>query len=202
MGSKIEYGVTDSELVLFVREDNECAKEALYKKYQPLIYKEIGKFKKRADFLGIEQADLSQEAMLAFSHAINNFKDEGEAKFITFATICIQRRLSNFVSKYDTNKSKILGASVALDAPIEDNTTSVIDQVEDTRSSDPLNKVLNTESLDEAMKTINEELSANERLALKYDLEGKSVNEISKLMNMNTKQIYNLIHRARNKVKQ
>lgn len=201
MGSKIEYNLSDSELVLFIREENEFAKEKLYEKYRPLIFKEIGKFKKRADFLGIEEADLSQEAMLAFSHAINNFKDDGEAKFITFATICIQRRLSNFVSKYDTNKRKAFCSSVALDAPIDDTSTTLIDQLEDFRSNDPLSKVLNTESLDEALKVINEKLSENERMALKYDLEGKTVEEIAKMMNMNSKQIYNLVHRARTKIK-
>ncbi len=200
--TKVEYAdLNDSKLVCYVRENSDEAKDILYQKYLPLVYKEIGGYRVKARMLGIDEADLSQEAMLAFSHAINNYNDEGEAKFITFVTICIRRKLYNFVSKFDTGKSKALDRPVPLDALFNDNEHSYLAQLEDTHMIDPLYKMINTESLDEALELIAKELSQNERLALKYDIEGKSVNEIAKLMNMNTKQIYNLIHRARIKIK-
>ena len=200
MGSRTEYQINDSELVMYVRENNEDAKEELFKRYLPLLYKEIGRFRKRAQKFGIEEADLSQEAMLAFSHAINNYSDEEDVKFITFATLCIRRRLANVIGKYDTDKSKVLKTTIPLDAPIDEENNTLLDQVEDFHLTDPLKKMINTESLKEAVKRIDE-LSGNELQALSYDLDGLSTSEIAELMGMNSKQIYNLIHRARNKVK-
>lgn len=199
MESKTNYCTEDAELVLFVRENNEDAKEEIFKKYIPLLHKEIYKFKKRAFALGIEEADLSQEAMLAFSYAINNYSEEEDVKFITFATLCIRRKLSNYIDKFATKK-KSLEATVALDAEI-DNKSSLLDQMVDTNVVDPLKQVMTNESLDETLKTIDGILSQNEKLALKYDVEGKSVNEIAIIMDKTPKQVYNLIHRARCKVK-
>lgn len=201
MESKIDYEISDSNLVISVRENNDDAKDYLYEKYSPLIHKEINRYKKKASILEIEFADLSQEAMLAFSHAINNYNEEEEVKFITFATLCIRRRLSNFVAKYTTNKNKIMTSSVALDAVMDDEKTSLVDQLKSVRFDDPLRKMINSETLSEVKKTIDEELSENEKIALGYDLDGRSSVEIADLMHMNTKQIYNLIHRARTKIK-
>ena len=201
MESKIKYEANDSELVMFVREHNEEAKDALFDKYSPLLHKEIYRFKKKAQVLGIDEADLSQEAMLAFAHAVNNFSDDSDVKFITFLTLCVRRRLANFVAKFETRKRKAMLTSVPLDATIDEDNNRIVDNLEDIHTVDPLKTLINNETLDEVMKTIDEILSTNEKLALKYDLEGKTVNEIAYIMGMTTKQIYNLIHRARTKVK-
>lgn len=186
---------------MFVREHNEEANDALFDKYTPLLHKEISRFKKRAKILGIDEADLSQEAMLAFAHAVNNFSDESDVKFITFLTLCVRRRLTNYVAKFETGKRKVMVTSVPLDATIDEDNKRIVDNLEDTHTLDPLKTLINNETLDEVMKSIDELLSKNEKLALKYDLEGKSINEIAYIMGMTTKQIYNLIHRARTKVK-
>ncbi len=200
MASKTDYQINDSELVLYVRENNEDAKEELYNKYVPLLRKEIFRYKKRAKMLGIDEDDLSQEAMLAFSRAINNYSED-ESKFITFATICVRRRLANYVDKFDTKKSKFLEKSIPLDANMDENVT-YMDQLEDFHLTDPLKRLINTETLDETLQKVLHVLSVNELVALKYDLEGKSVNDIATLMERSPKQIYNLIHRARSKIKQ
>ncbi len=190
----------DSYLVHLVREFNDPAKDYLYEKYSSLIHSEINKFKTKAKTLDIDPFDLSQEAMLAFSHAINNYKDSEDTKFMTFATLCIRRRLSNFVSKYETNKSKMLSSTVALDKKnIEGN--SLIDSIEDETVRDPLSQIINEETLLEINKSLKK-LSGNEKMALQFYLMGKNANEIAEIMNMSLKQIYNLLHRARNKVKQ
>lgn len=190
----------DLELVLLVQENNQDAKDYLYQKYSALIHSEIKKFKKKAIALDVDLSDLSQEAMLAFSHAINSFKDDSETKFITFATICIKRRLANFIAKFETNKNKIMSSSLALDDEVEDG-RAVLDLIEDESFPDPLRQMINSETLKEVNKIIGEILSDNEKKVLSYDLEGKNVDEIAKIMNMSSKQVYNLLHRARSKVK-
>lgn len=201
MALKTEYEMNDTLLIMQVRENNEEAKDYLYEKFSPLIHKEINRIKKRAFALGIEYADLSQEAMLAFSHAINNYNEDVDVKFMTFVVLCIRRKLSNYISKFDTIKNKTLTTSVAIDASLDESMNTVADFIEEQVSSDPLKKVITNETLGEVKKSINDKLSPNEKTALHLDLEGKSAEEIAELMNMNIKQIYNLIYRARYKIK-
>lgn len=203
MESKIDYAVNDSELVLFVRENvDDEAKDFLYDKYTPLIHKEINRVKKRAIALGVEMADLSQEAMLAFSHAINNFNEQEDTKFMTFATIIIRRKLANYLNKFETKKNKTLGASVSMDAPFDDDGQSTfIETIEEAFSNEPLKKMITYETLKEVNRAIKDKLSEKEKVVLQYDLEGKSVSEIADITGLTTKQIYNLIHRARGKLK-
>lgn len=199
MESKIrEYN--DEKLILFVRENNEDAKDYLYEKYSALIHKEISNYARKSRQLGIEFADLTQEAMLGFSHAINNFNPDEETKFITFATLCIRRSLTNYVAKFKTGKNKSYKESLALDAPVDDS-HRYIDAMPSGKNNDPLKKIIDSETLKEVIKSIEENLSENERTVLALDLEDKSVNEIAEITHMSNKQIYNLIHRARNKLK-
>lgn len=193
-----EYG--DSELIMLLREENDEVKDYLYTKYSPLIHKELNRVKKRSFALGIDFADLSQEAMLAFSHAINNFNEETEVKFITFATLCIRRKLSNYINKFDTNKNKVLSNSVSLDAQIDD-ADSFVDNIPAADITNPLNQIINDETLKDINYIIKNSLSENERMVLQYDVMGKSASEIAELLGMNTKQVYNLIHRARTKLR-
>lgn len=192
---------TDVELVLQIRDNNEDAKDYLYTKYSALIHKEINAFKRRAFSLGIDFQDLTQEAMLGFSDAISHFKDEGDSKFITFATICIRRQLSNYVAKFDNGKSKFFADTVALDAQVgDDEKMLLIDKIQSTRASDPLKKLINSETLKELGGQMDK-LSSSEKTVLAYDLDGKSVEEIAEITGMTNKQIYNLIFRARQKLK-
>lgn len=200
MALKISDTDSDSKLVLFVRENNDEAKDKLYEKYSPLIHKEINRVKKVAYALGIDMADLSQEAMLAFSHAINNYKEDSEVKFITFATLCIRRKLSSFISKYETVKSKAMNTHLSLDLELDEK-NKLVELLHASNMSDPLNKLINGETLKEVDRNIKEKLSDNERAVLRYDLMGKSTSEIASELGMTSKQVYNLIYRARNKLK-
>lgn len=194
-------GRQDAKLVMEIRDNNEDAKDHLYRKYSALIHKEINSFRKRAATLGIDFQDLTQEAMLGFSDAINHYKEDEETKFITFATICIRRQLSNYVAKFDNSKSKMFVDSIALDAKVgEDDKTLLVDHIQTIMTSDPLKKLINSETLKE-LGLLMDTLSDNEKIAIAYDLDGKSVDEIAELTGLTNKQIYNLIFRARKKLK-
>lgn len=198
---ELESKVGDSFIVQEVREHNEDAKDYLYTKYSSLIHKEINAFKKKAYILGIDYQDLTQEAMLGFSNAIRNFSDESETKFITFATLCVRRRLSNYVAKFDNSKSKLFSDFIALDKVIgNDENQTLLERISAAPLSDPLKRMINEETLSELGKRM-ESLSDNEKLVFGYDLDGKTVDEIAELMGMKNKQVYNLIFRARQKMK-
>lgn len=202
MELKTNYEIGDFELVYLVSENSDEAKDFLYEKYSPMIHKEINRVKKLAYTLGIDMADLTQEAMLAFSTAINNYNDEEETKFLTFATLCVRRKLQNYLDKYSTNKVKTYNSSVALDVEIGDKGEHLVDYLKDAEGRAPLNKLINEESLVKINKSIKEKLSENERLALGYALIGMEVPDIAEKMGKTQKGVYNLIYRARQKLKE
>ncbi len=203
MELKTEYEINDSELVWHIRENaNDDAKDSLYEKYTPLIYKEIYRVKKRAVALGVELADLSQEAMLAFSYAINSFDEDADVKFVTYTTVVIRRKLANYLNKFETKKNKTMVEAVSMDAPVDDeNQSAFVETMEESVSTDPLRKMITNETLIEVNKAIKEKLSKNEKIVLQFDLDGKTIPEIVEMTGMSSKQIYNLIHRARSKLK-
>lgn len=201
MESRINYDYDDSKLIYQINEFNDDAKNLIYQKYMPMIHKEINRVKKSAYALKIDMSDLSQEALLAFSNAINSYDENNEAKFATFATLCVRRRLLNTIEKYASGKSHIMKTALLLDTEVDLNQHTILDYVKDSEGREPLNRVLNNELLEEINETIDKKLSANEQKVLRLSLSGKSNDEIAQIMNMNSKQIYNLIHRARNKIK-
>ena len=200
MASKIDYELNDSKLVFLVNEKNEDAKDFLFHKYNPLIHKEINRVKKIAYDVGIDMADLSQEAMLAFSDAINRYSDDEEAKFITFATICIRRKLSNYIRKHLTGKSTAEKKALALDW-VNINRVAFLDNLKDSDSKEPLNRLISDETLGEMNKKFEEKLNENEKTVLLYILDGKTITEVSVLLGLTSKQVYNLLYRARTKLK-
>lgn len=200
MEYKIDNSTTDSKLIYMVNENNEDAKDYLYRKYSPLIHKEINKISKEAYRCGVEYSDLTQEAMLAFSEAIRDYDDQLDVKFITFATLCIKRRLINLMRKYNTNKQKMINNQIYLDNNIEGYNESFKEYISDKTGKEPLNKLITDESLKEVNQIMLDKLSLSEKRALIGSINGLSINEIANQLNMTPKQVYNLIYRARKKI--
>ncbi len=193
--TKITYDSNDSELVYMIKENSEDAKDELYKKYSALIHKEINRFKVRALSLGIEYSDLMQESLLGFMSAVNTYDESNEVKFITYATMCIRRKLLNYIEKYSSIKSQTMNNALSLD---DDNLA--LRYIKDTNEKEPLNSVIYRELI----KEINEKISVlneNERIILEYAISGLKAEEISEKLSIPVKQVYNTLYRARKKLK-
>ena len=191
----MKYDDIDSELVYMIKENSEEAKDELYKKYSALIHKEINRFKRKATLLGIEHSDLMQEALLGFMSAVNTFDEKNDVKFITYATMCIRRKLLNYIEKYSSIKNQTMNNAISLD--IEN---SALKFIKDSKEKEPLNSIIYTEEL----KEINEKLSVlsiKERTILELAIEGLKAEDISKKLDMPVKQVYNILYRARKKIK-
>lgn len=193
--TKITYDSNDSELVYMIKENSEDAKDELYKKYSALIHKEINRFKVKALSLGIEYSDLMQESLLGFMSAVNTYDESNEVKFITYATMCIRRKLLNYIEKYSSIKSQTMNNALSLD---DDNLA--LRYIKDTNEKEPLNSVIYRELI----KEINEKISVlneNERIILEYAISGLKAEEISEKLSIPVKQVYNTLYRARKKLK-
>ena len=200
MESKTDYKISDSELIYQINDNNEDAKNYLFQKYSPLIHKEVQKYTKEASIKGIEYKDLLQEGMLAFSEAINNFDERENVKFITFATLCIKRRIINLLKKQSTNKEQILNNYLPLEAELIPQ-KKVLDIVSDLEGKEPLNKLIVDESLKEVSENILNNLKPKEKTVYLDYLNGKKIEDISKDTGISTKTIYNIIYRVKQKIK-
>ena len=197
MEPKTKYDVSDEQLVFMLCDNNEEAKNKLYERYNNLIYKELNNVKRSAYALKIEWQDLEQEAMVGFANAISSFNEDSEAKFSTYATICIRRRLYNYIKKFATNKNYIFKSTISFDEKGENIATNVTD----ASGKEPLNKLMLNESIKEVKSNINSKLTEEEQKIIDYATNGLKPDDISKLTGKSVKQVYNILYRARNKIK-
>ena len=109
----LEYN--DYELISLAVEQNEDAINLIYKKYEPLIKKIASKYYSFAKNYGVELNDLIQEGMIGLSKAIDQYRDNKEASFYTFALTCIDRRIQDLVNSSTRLKHKILNDSLPLE---------------------------------------------------------------------------------------
>lgn len=199
MESKTEF--SDEHLVSLISENNDDAKDELYRKYSGMIHKELNQVKRSAYALGIEWQDLMQEALLGFSNAINSFRDEEDAKFSTYATLCVRRKLINYINKFTTQKNYTMKSAISLDNTLEDSDTNYMSFLQDNSGREPLNKMMIDESLKEVSNKFNNVLTDEEKTIIDYATDGKKPEEIANLTNKSVKQVYNILYRARNKIK-
>ena len=111
----------DYELVALAREGNEDAINIIYQKYKPLI---INKSKDAIYIVshhGIEISDIMQEGYIALEEAIQNFSENDNSSFYTFAMLCIDRNIINFIRKNTKSRNRLLNDASPIDDYVEKN---------------------------------------------------------------------------------
>ena len=113
----MEYN--DYELVSLAKEGNEDAINIIYQKYKPIIVKKSQNMIIRASHHGIEISDIMQEGYIGLEEAIMNFNEKDEASFYTFAMLCINRQIINYLRKTTGGRDKILNDATPIDDFVE-----------------------------------------------------------------------------------
>ena len=197
----MEYKENDEEIVYLVRENDEDAKNYLVSKYKYIIDIILTKYKRAAYILKIDQKDLYQEAMLGFIDGINKYDSDKDASLKTFISLCVERRIQNFIRKANTKKNQIFNDSLSLDNKISDDSESFINLLSDDNKNDPLNTLETKERYNELKEQIEKILSDFEKEVYKLMVSGFNYIDIARLLNKEPKQIDNTIQRIRNKIK-
>ena len=97
----------DHELIMMMRESSEEAKDILFDKYKYIIDIELKKYSNIANILGYDYNDLFQDALVGFSDAIVNYRDDKEASLPSFITLCVDRRLQYAIRSINNKKSRM-----------------------------------------------------------------------------------------------
>lgn len=191
----------DEELRMLISENSEEAKDIIFNKYYYIIDIYILKYRNMAYTLNIEIKDLTQEAMLGFSDALNRFNESKKASFKTFISVCVERRIQVCLKKASRIKNKIQNEALSLEHVYSYFNDTLSDIISDNNKNNPLDKMTKEEDYHELLTEINESLSPNEIDVYNLMLNGFNYQQIATILNKNTKSVDNTIQRIKNKIR-
>ena len=183
---------SDYELVFLAQEGNEDAINLIYQKYKPIIVKKSKNSIMFADHHGIDINDIMQEGFIGFDEAIKSFSQDETATFYTFAMLCVERKIANYIRKTTGGRWRILNDAVEIDDTLEnvlDDGTNIEDNI------------IGKDNSTELTLMIREILTDFERKVFDLKIKDYTFEEIAKLLNKDVKSIYNTFQRIRLKIR-
>jgi RNA polymerase sporulation-specific sigma factor len=175
---------SDEQIIDLIRGGEYIYLGVLIERYSPLIKSLIA----GAGFSSHDYDDLFQESTLALTGAIKSF-DSSKASFSTFATLCINRAIS------DQKRSAVAQKRVP------EQLITPIDEIELTDSKSPEAILIEKESFLELKDNIKLELSELEYRVLCAFLAENSYSAIAQLLGISAKSVDNTLRRIRTKLK-
>lgn len=187
----------DKDLALLrrIRLGDLRGKEEMVQKYLPMVKHIVRKH--YASFLEFD--DLMQEGFIGLLAAIDEYSNEFNVKFSSFAYICIIRKVYNAIKQSNGNKHKALNNAISLHSFVNsDETRTIMDLVTDVDSEhDPVDLIeakLVDQKIEELLST---HLSILEYTVVRLLLQGYSCSEIEREIGVKAKVVDN----ARTRVK-
>lgn len=190
----------DYELLYLVAESNEEAKDMFFEKYRPLVEATANKYYHYVKNKGYELNDLIQEGLLGLNNAIQDFKHQKNVKFITFASVCIERQIQSFIRNVTRQKHKVLNDSLSIDSNNDGKGRPLLDILFDPQNLNPEDSFIIEEEESELINNIKKILTDKEFEVFELRIQGFSYQEISKLLNISTKSVDGTLYRIKNKI--
>ena len=182
----------DYELVSLAREGNEDAINIIYQKYKPLIINKSKDAIYVASHHGLEISDIMQEGYMALEEAIQNFSENDNASFYTFAMLCIDRNIINFVRKNTKCRDKILNDAGCIDDYV----------VKDMSNESNLEySFIYKDTEEKIIDKVRNSFTDFEDKVFNYKMDGYSFEEIANTLNKDLKSIYNTFQRVKSKIR-
>ena len=176
---------SDEDLCALVASGYREAEEELVKRY----LRPVRVYARPYFLAGGDSEDLIQEAMFGLLKAIREFDPSHDARFKTFAEVCIRNRIRSAVTKAARSKHAPLNDSVPFESPM----------LRETGAS-PEELYISREEETERMARLKQQLSPLECKVLHFFLLGLSYQEISEQVGRSTKSVDNTVQRIRRKV--
>lgn len=177
----------DEQLCLLFRDGNMDAIAVLISRYLGLVRSKASFF----DTVGLERDDLIQEGLLGVLDAAKNYDEEKKASFRTFASKCIQNKLSTAASTASSKKNHPLNCYVELDEGLEQS-----DMV-----PNPETLFISKETVDILSDHMKKLLSDLELSVLLGFLDGLHYEELAESLGVSVKSVGNALQRVRKKLK-
>ncbi len=190
----------DYELLYLVSENNEDAKEIFFDKYKSIVELKAKKLYPYVMNKGYELNDLIQEGMIGLSQAINDYKEQKNVQFSTFASICIERQIMTFVRDVNRQKHKILNDSLSIDSTIDKKGRPLMEIAFDEKNRNPEDSLIELDEEVEMLDKIKSVLTDKEYEVFELRLQGFSYQEMALLLNTTRKSIDGTISRIKSKI--
>ena len=190
--------MTDEQIVKIAQSGDGAGLEYLLNKYKNFV-----RTKARSYFLiGADHEDIVQEGMIGLYKAIRDYKEEKLSSFRAFAELCVTRQIITAIKTATRQKHIPLNSYVSLNKPIyeEESDRTLMDVITEGRSADPEELIIGQESYVSIESRIDEALSPLERKVLAAYLDGKSYQEIAKMLDRHVKSIDNALQRVKHKL--
>ncbi len=192
--------MSDEELVKLIKEDNNKeALEFLLSKYKDLVNMKVGKY----FIIGAEREDMVQEGMIGLYKAVQNFEDDKQSSFKSFANMCIERQMITAIKTSNRQKHMPLNSYLSLNVSAGDdddnNGKDLMDIFDANLIEDPLDTITKKEYYKNIEVTIDKSLSDFEKQVLKRFINGESYEQIATKLDTPVKSVDNAIQRIRKK---
>jgi len=147
---------------------------------------------------GGDSEDLFQEGMLGLLSAIRTFDSNRDAKFSTYAELCVRRRIYSAIKSASGSKHTPLNTYISLESLHNDEKST--QGVSFLRAPEEI--LVAREQVDEIVKLLHGALSRFESGVLELFLEGMSYKVMAVLLGKPEKSIDNAVQRIRRKLSQ
>lgn len=187
---------SENELTSMICDNNEDVTDAIFDKYSYLVDVIVYKYEDTIKALKLDMEEVKQEAFYAFNDAIINYRDELAASFPTFISLCIRRKLWNRFKITTANKNLTYLNETSINNLFVK--TSDLEKLCDMKYN-PEKIVITNDYYEEITSKILISLSPREKDVFKLCINGFSSKEISKILKLNIKTVYNAIVRIKEK---
>ena len=188
----------DNELIYMIKEDSDYY-DIMIEKYKPIVLGICKKYEKMGKEFGYELEDLIQIANIGLCDAINAYRDNQNTLFYTFVIQCIKNKLNTEIRNQQTNKKLVLNKAISYDQVITGTDKTLLEVIPDKSVISPFDCLIIEERQIEYTNFLN---SLPFEVAIVYELRnnGFSINEISKLLELDKKVISKYLHAIKKKV--
>ena len=187
---------SENELTSMICDNNEDLTDAIFDKYSYLVDVIIHKYENTIKTLKLDIEEVKQEAYYAFNDAIINYRDELASSFPTFISLCIRRKLYNRFKIATANKNL-----THLNETSINNITlkkSNLEKISDMKYN-PERIITINDNCEDLVNKILISLSPKEKDVFKLFINGFTTKDISMILKLNIKTIYNTVGRIREK---
>src|SRR5262245_55975637 len=191
---------TELALIAAARNGDERAMDTIIRRYEGFV-----RLKASSYFLaGGDGHDLIQEGLVGLFKAVRDFRSDKETSFRSFAELCITRQIITAIKTATRFKHAPLNTYVSFShtpAGQEADTDCTLgDALPGPAVDDPASCVISTEELQSLLECLGSALSKLESQVLTCYLEGRSYEEIGRLLECDPKTVDNALQQVKRKV--
>lgn len=186
------FDISDSELIMLYRENNEEALDILNQKYNIVTKRIINKYYPFLRKLNINFDELTLSCHELINEALDTYNSLYKASLNTYISLIIDRKVKKtIINAIRYNKKNIEVSNINFD-----NTASSIS----SNSLDPLEAICASESQKNLNEIILNKLNNNELAIFSLLLDGLSYKDIAFTLMQSYKQIYKKVQNIRKKL--